>query len=141
MAEAALPDANEFVMVNGVKFTFAEIQNVVEDFYTEIQFDPHLNIPFQSVKNWPEHIVRLTHFWWIRFGGKAYLLGSYNPVAKHFLAGFNDQLLSRWLALFQSTLQQKLSNEQHVLWSSITQRMGQSLSLRNEILRKEHELK
>lgn len=129
---------SESIVVGGVKFTHGDIESVVEAFYYQVQFDPDLSIPFQSVHDWPEHIKRLTHFWWIRFGGKPYMFTHYNPVAKHYYAGFNDALLERWLALFRQTLDSKLTEEQARLWATITERMGESLSIRNEELKQEH---
>jgi hypothetical protein len=58
---------------------------------------------------------------------------------KHFLAGFNEDLLARWLSLFHATLKKNLNEDQRVLWTMISERMGQSLSARNEMLRREHE--
>src|SRR5437868_5191673 len=93
------------VHVKGVLFSHKDLFNVVDDFYTRIQLDPVLQVPFKSVVDWPEHISRLTHFWWVQFGGKPYLFNHYNPVAKHFFAGFNQELLERWLGIFNETLQ------------------------------------
>ena len=136
--QVVFPQSMESLKVGRVTFTHADIQSVVEDFYTQIQFDPQLEVPFRSVHDWPEHINRLTHFWWIRFGGQPYLFNQYNPVLKHFFAGFNDELLTRWLLLFRKSLQNKLSEEQTSLWGSITEKMGQSLSMRNEEFRKDY---
>ena len=82
-----IPSGNETVNVSGVLFSHNDLFCVVDDFYTRIQNDPILQVPFKSVENWPEHIQRLTHFWWVRFGGNPYLYVSYNPVEKHFAAG------------------------------------------------------
>jgi len=135
------PQPADTVEVHGVSFTHADIQAVVEDFYTRIQFDPVLEVPFRSVHDWPEHIERLTHFWWIRFGGDAYLFSHYNPVLKHFFAGFNADLLSRWLKMFHETLKSKLSAPQYELWSLISSKMGEALSMKNDIFRREYESK
>ena len=108
------------------------IHSVIDTFYTRIQADPILEAPFRSVKNWPHHIERLTHFWWIRLGGHPYQLGMYNPVEKHFLAGFNPALLKRWLALFKKTIEEKLSPKAAALWIEISEHMGEALSMKNE---------
>lgn len=96
-------------------------------------------VPFKSVGDWPEHIQKLTHFWWVRFGGKPYLFNYYNPVPKHFFAGFNRDLLTRWLFIFQETLQSHLTSEQAALWRLVSERMGEGLSMKNEIFRREYE--
>lgn len=133
------PIENEVIKVNGVLFKHKDILNVVDDFYTRIQLDPILQIPFRSVGDWPHHIQRLTHFWWIRFGGKPYLFNDYNPVAKHFFAGFNRDLLTRWLAVFHDTLRSHLNPDQTELWKLISERMGEALFAKNEAFRSEYE--
>jgi hemoglobin len=133
------PCENQTLDVNGVLFKHTDIFNVVDDFYTRIQSDPVLQVPFKSVQDWPEHVQRLTHFWWVRFGGKPYLFNHYNPVMKHFFAGFNRELLTRWLAIFNETLQSHLKPEQTQLWKLISERMGEALSVKNDIFRREYE--
>ncbi len=122
------------LIVNGVRFEHHEIESVVRDFYSRVQKDPILSEPFRSVQNWPQHLQRLTHFWWIRFGGKPYLQTNYNPVLKHFQSGFNRDLLARWLSIFQQTLQDHLQADQIALWSTATQMMGQGMAAKNEAL-------
>lgn len=139
MTHNPIPDPNQQVTVGDVVFTHADIQTVVDDFYTRIQNDPAMSIPFQSVHDWPDHIKRLTHFWWIRFGGRPYLLSNYNPVAKHFFAGFNTELLSRWLNIFHQTLNDHLKDEQVELWGQISKVMGQSLTIKNDFYKQEYE--
>lgn len=130
------PEPLASIDVNSVVFTFQDIQNTIGSFYGKVEVDPLLKVPFQTVEDWGHHVERLTHFWWIRFGGRPYLQVSYNPVEKHFHAGFNQEFLSRWLGLFQETLEEHLSPEQAQLWGMIAGRMGQSLSFRNEEMKK-----
>ncbi|MCO5113923.1 MAG: group III truncated hemoglobin [Bdellovibrionaceae bacterium] len=132
------PEPQTSILVYGVAFTHLEIFQVIDDFYTRIQQDPILSVPFQSVHDWPHHIERLTHFWWIRFGGKPYLFSDYNPVLKHFFAGFNDMLLQRWLGLFHATIDEHLDPEQAELWKNVSSRMGQALSMKNEMYKQQH---
>lgn len=131
--------AEKTVSVNGVDFSHDDLFRVVDDFYTRIQNDPVLQVPFKSVGDWPEHIQKLTHFWWVRFGGKPYLFNEYNPVLKHFFAGFNEELLKRWLSIFHETLRTHLTSEQVALWKMISERMGEGLSMRNELFKREYE--
>ncbi|HMN70127.1 MAG TPA: hypothetical protein PKC28_16430, partial [Bdellovibrionales bacterium] len=79
------------------------------------------------------------HFWWVRFGGKAYLSIQYNPIAKHFAAGFNRDFLVRWLGLFRETMQTHLQPAQVDAWRSLSELMGESLSQRNEFLKAQQE--
>jgi hemoglobin len=60
-------------------------------------------------------------------------------VEKHFFAGFNETLLSRWLTLFHQTLNEKLNPEQAKLWTMISERMGQALTFKNEAYKKHYE--
>jgi len=128
------------IRINGVRFTLGDLFNVVDDFYARVQVDPILKVPFHSVHDWPDHIQRITHFWWIRFGGKPYLFAEYNPVLKHFFAGFNTVFLTQWLKLFHETLREHLNEEQSNLWKVISERMGHSLSIKNDYFKEHYEI-
>lgn len=128
-----------FVDINGVGINHEKIFNVVNSFYQKVEKDNLLKIPFQSVHDWPEHIERLTHFWWLRFGGKPYMFSHYNPVTKHYFAGFNKTLLEHWLHLFHKTLDEELTPEQAASWKEVSQQMGKALNFRNDIYKKQHE--
>ncbi len=127
------PKESDVITVNGIPFEHGKMFKVVDEFYTLIQSDSLLKVPFASVHDWPDHIERLTHFWWIRFGGKPYLpFVSYNPVEKHFFAGFNQEFLERWLLLFHQTIDKHLNQDQAELWKLISKRMGHALSMKND---------
>lgn len=132
------PKDDDFFEIRSIRFTFKDIHNVVDAFYKEVAVDPLLSVPFGSVKDWPHHIESLTHFWWTRFGGRAYMDVSYNPVGKHFEAGFNEEFLKRWLALFKATLDKTLSPAQSELWEAISISMGSALSKNNELMKQHH---
>lgn len=136
--QQGFPHPDEQITLNRVVFSHENIRRVVDRFYRQVELDPVLAVPFRSVKDWPEHIERMTHFWWIRFGGPAYLEASYNPVEKHFTAGFSLAYLSRWLTLFQATLETTLNPEQAQLWGFAAERIGQSLSMKNEYYKREY---
>lgn len=129
---------NDQVSINGVIFTHKDVAQVVDVFYRRVEQDPILQVPFRSVHDWPEHIKRLTHFWWIRFGGKPYMFTHYEPVVKHFFAGFNEELLARWLGIFHEVLKGTLNEKQCQLWTLISERMGEALSLKNEYYKKSY---
>ncbi len=128
------PSSTDTVVFFDREFSHGDIYNVVDDFYTQVSKDELLKVPFGSVDSWPEHIDKLTHFWWLRLGGKPYSDHRYNPVLKHFERGFTRPLLARWLGLFKATMTQHLSSEQAQLWGDMADRMGQSLAHRNEML-------
>jgi len=127
-----IPD--QTVDVNGCVFTHQDILAVVDAFYRRVETDALLKVPFGSVEDWPEHIAKLTHFWWTRFGGKSYMDVEYSPPLKHYRAGFNREFLSRWLSLFHQTLQEKLTPDQAKMWKTIADRMGEGLSLKNDMM-------
>ncbi len=132
----AKPKPEETVSFNDVTFSFKDIYDVVDRFYTKVQHDELLKVPFSSVHDWPHHIDHLSHFWWVRLGGEAYIDARYNPPLKHFKAGFNEKLLARWLELFYETLKENLNSEQAHLWAITAQRMGQALNMKNEIIKR-----
>lgn len=140
MNEMTSPAANETVRVlGGIEFTHGQVHGVVDDFYTRIQSDPVLSVPFRSVHDWPEHIARLTHFWWTRFGGDSYMDVTYDPVTKHFAAGFNKEFLDRWLSLFHATFESHLNPRQIEFWTLLSTQMGMGLHNRNEFYRRQQE--
>lgn len=128
------PEQTDYVELRNLRYTFAEIYSVVDAFYREVAKDPILSVPFGSVSDWPHHIERLTHFWWTRFGGRAYQEGFYNPVEKHYEAGFNEGFLQHWLSLFKKTVTQVLPEEKASLWVSVTESMGMALSKNNDLM-------
>lgn len=134
------PSKEQSVVINGIAYAHEDLFRVVNDFYSRIQLDSDLKVAFQSVHDWPEHIENLTHFWWIKFGGAPYRFNNYNPVAKHFFAGFNRELLTKWLSLFELSLKAQLRSEQVQLWQTISERMGEALFVKNELFKKNFEL-
>lgn len=120
------------VEINGVLFSHSDISTVIDHFYGRVQRDSILQVPFKSVEDWPEHVKNITHFWWIKFGGSAYMFSQYNPVPKHFFAGFSRDLLKRWLLIFHETLHAHLTSDQAALWIAISTSMGESLAIKND---------
>lgn len=125
------PEQSDFIEVDGLKITLAEIHAVVDRFYTQVATDDLLHVPFSTVNDWPHHIQKMTHFWWMRLGGAPYMRERYNPVEKHFRAGFNEEFLTRWLGLFRRTQEEILQPPQIGLWMGWAEQMGQMLSFRN----------
>lgn len=134
-----LPNKDDYVEVNSIQFTFDDIRRVVDAFYKKVATDKHLKVPFNSVEDWPHHIERLTHFWWTRFGGRAYLEARYNPVQKHFETGFNEFFLDHWLDLFKGVLFEELESTKAQFWFLIAQNMGEALNRNNELMKQHHE--
>jgi len=125
----------EVIAINGVAFSFADIERVVDYFYRALAADEILKVPFSTVLDWNHHIELMTNFWWIKFGGKLEVRYPYNPIPKHFQAGFNDELLARWLGLFYKTLDNTLSVQQRDAWYLISESIGHTLTLKNELFK------
>ena len=128
-------EQNDFVEINSIKFTLEDINLVVKKFYTKVEIDPYLRGPFNVVDDWPHHIDRLTHFWWVRMGGRAYMDAQYNPVQKHYETGFSEELLDHWLTLFKNVLKETLSPEQSQIWTNLAEGMGAALNRNNELMK------
>lgn len=127
------------ISFGGVDFSHDDLFTVVDAFYNQVAVDPILKEPFKSVHDWPEHIERLTHFWWIRLGGEPYMFTHYNPIAKHYHAGFNRHFLTRWLELFHQVIDEKLNQEQAQVWKNLSQHMGEFLFKKNELFKTNEE--
>ena len=130
------PNKEDFVEVNSIQFSFEEMNNVVKKFYAKVAVDDHLHGPFSVVDDWPHHIERLTHFWWIRFGGMPYMDVQYDPIGKHLETGVNEGLLEIWLDLFKEVLHETLASSQALLWSEFAERIGVALNRNNEMMKK-----
>jgi len=121
--------------VGGASFSHGDIRSVVETFYARVEKDPVLSVPFSTVTDWPHHIERLTHFWWARFGGEPYMEATYDPVGKHYAAGFNEAFLTRWLDLFREVLLETLPPEKGAVWNKVASRMGEALTMKNQMMK------
>ncbi len=82
----------------------AEIQLMVDTFYTRVRQDELLGSIFDNVikDRWPEHITKMYGFWeTVLFGGSTYK-GS--PFPKHARLPVSKEHFDRWLSLFNQTL-------------------------------------
>lgn len=113
---------------------FAHIARVVDVFYDRIQAHPTLSAPFGTVKDWPHHKAKITHFWWVTLGGEPYLTLAYNVPMKHLEAGFSDLLLADWLALFHQVQLELLALELATAWQELATGMGRNLARMNAAL-------
>lgn len=132
------PQNTEKLVVNKTTFFWIDLFKVVDAFYKKVASNQYLRGPFGVVDNWPEHIEKLTHFWWTRFGGNPYMDVTYNPVQKHFETGFSEELLEVWTNLFQETVSSTLSEEQSEVWMMYVKGIGKALNFNNELMIKQH---
>lgn len=135
MTNQSKPLATDTVTLNKMIFTHQDLFKVVDRFYAQLQNDKDLSATFNSVHDGSEHVDRLTHFWWVRFGGRPYLFSEYTPVSENFLAGFNQDVLTKWLQYFHQALKENLTDPQAHVWSNIAIKMGQMLMAKNEFFR------
>jgi hemoglobin len=108
--------------------------SVVDEFYNQIQTHPTLAAPFSAVHDWPGHKEKIGDFWWVVLGGKPQAPYKYDPVGKHFAAGFNSNLLEDWKQLFKGALDSHLDQELANKWFSRVQMIGENLLSQNERL-------
>lgn len=110
------------------------IDKVVDDFYNQIQKHPTLSKPFSIVSHWKEHKEKIAEFWWVVLGGIPDNSYKYTPVNKHFSAGFTQELLKDWKALFFEVLSQHLPLDLAKAWQSRVELIGGNLLMQNDRL-------
>jgi hemoglobin len=91
------------------------------------------------VKHWGQHKVKIGEFWWTALGGRPTQSFKYDPVNKHFDAGFTDTLLSDWKALFKEVLNRHLDEKLANQWFDRVELIGTNLSIQNHRLMNIHE--
>ena len=110
------------------------IDKVVDDFYNRIQMHSTLSKPFSIVNHWTEHKEKIAEFWWVVLGGMPNSPYKYDPVNKHFAAGFTQELLNDWKALFFEVLTNHLSIDHAQAWQSRVELIGGNLLMQNDRL-------
>lgn len=114
-----------------------KIDLVVNDFYNRIQLHQTLAKPFSNVHDWPAHKEKITEFWWVVLGGKPKASFKYDPVGKHFAAGFTGALLADWKLLFRDVLQTHLKPDMVNKWFSRVEIIGDNLLTQDDRLHHE----
>lgn len=114
------------------------IVRVVDEFYDLVRTHGSLSVPFASVKDWPAHKAKIAGFWWQALGGARDPGGNntFEPVAKHFYAGFTPQLLCDWLGLFEVVLRRQLSPGLADEWIDQARLLGDRLMVADSAYRK-----
>lgn len=113
---------------------YDSVFQVVSDFYDLIQTHPSLAGPFGSVEHWDEHKLKIAQFWFVALGGKPSTAFRYDPVAKHFAAGFTSELLQDWKALFHEVLLNHLEPALAGEWFERVELIGENLLRQNDRL-------
>ena len=107
------------------------VNRVVDDFYNQIQTHPTLSQPFSVVTHWDKHKEKIADFWWVVLGGQPTISYRYDPVNKHFAAGFTGDLLSDWKDLFSKVLATHLTPDLAQAWQTRVDLIGENLSKQN----------
>lgn len=103
-----------------------DIARLVDAFYDKVQADPVLGPVFNpAVHDWPEHKATLVRFWSsVALGTREY---RGNPMAAHQPHPIVDAHFGHWLALWQQTAREQLTDVQAALMYGLAQRIAQSL--------------
>ena len=106
------------------------LKPVVRRFYERVREDAELGPIFNdAIKDWPEHLEKLSSFWNSVMLGT----GSYkgNPVAAHLKHRdrITPQLFDRWLSLWNRTATELLPGEEAAALQEKAKRIAESLQL------------
>lgn len=86
----------------------ADIEKLVNSFYTKVQADDLLAPVFSHV-DWPKHLPSMYSFWaFALLGETGYKT---NMVQKHLSLPIQPEHFARWLALFNSTVDENFFGE------------------------------
>lgn len=95
---------------------YAEIENVIHQFYEKLIVHPQLGHFFEHIDNFTVHEKRIVDFWWISMGGKLEQPPKIDMIGKHFPLAIEQADLEIWLALFSETLAQQLDESKSIYW-------------------------
>ena len=113
----------------------AEINLLVKAFYAKVRKDELLGPVFNSqVKDWPEHLERLTDFWETNlFFVRAYKgnpLQAHIAVDKHFNHSIHQAHFGHWLQLWFETLDELFQGRNTELAKERARKMAHVLFMR-----------
>ena len=111
--------------------TEEEIVSLIDAFYAKVRQDAVLAPVFARAiapDAWPVHLAKMYDFW----SGAMLRTGRYrgNPLAVHMrVAGLEESMFARWLALFRATAEERLAPEQAEAFRMRSEMIAQSLKL------------
>lgn len=111
-----------------------DITLLVHTFYTKIRADAEIGFYFnEMIKNWEEHLEKLTDFWEMNlFGGKKYKgnpLEAHNKVDEHFESKITSNEFGIWLNYWFQTLDELFEGENVDILKRRARKMGTFLFL------------
>lgn len=109
------------------QITTAEINRVVAEFYARVRRHQILGPVFKvNVEEWPSHEDKVARFWAKMILHEQNYEG--NPLKAHIVAkNMHTELFEPWLDLFDSVLQDELSEYQASAWSNMVHTIGGTL--------------
>ncbi len=110
--------------------TRGDVAALVTRFYRAAAMDDVLGPVFEAAQvDWPSHLALVTDFWmWQLFGSRGYegnSLRAHRPV--HELVPFTDVHFTRWLALFEETVDEQFEGPTAGLAKARAARMARAL--------------
>lgn len=88
--------------------TPADVQLLIERFYTKVRADAVLAPHFQSV-DWEHHTPVIINFWRMILLGEQVYMG--NPLQKHLHLSLSKKDFDQWLFYFHQTVDENFSGE------------------------------
>lgn len=106
-----------------------DLSLLVNTFYTKIRADAEIGFYFnEMIKNWDEHLEKLTDFWEMNlFGGKKYKgnpLEAHNKVDEHFEGKITSNEFGIWLNYWFQTLDELFEGENVDILKRRARKMG-----------------
>src|SRR5688572_26242033 len=84
----------------------ADVEQLVNSFYSKVQADELLAPVFSHV-DWPKHLPNMYSFWTFALLGEVGY--KTNMVQKHFALPIQPEHFARWLAIFNTTVDENFS--------------------------------
>ena len=106
------------------------VSRVVHLFYLRVLAEPELAGYFAHIDDWPLHESHITDFWWGVMGGQVASPRRRAMELGHRNLEFGRRELERWLALFERTLQDEVSQDVARDWSTLARQLGKAMARR-----------
>ena len=93
-----------------------DVALLVQQFYAKIRADSEIGFYFnETIKNWDEHLEKLTDFWEMNlFGGRIFdgnPIEAHNRVDKKFNESITPEIFGIWLNLWFATIDEYFEGE------------------------------
>ena len=111
-----------------------DVAFLVRQFYTKIRADKEIGFYFnETIKDWEEHLVKLTDFWEMNlFGGRNFNgnpIEAHNRVDQNFNESITSDVFGAWLNLWFATIDEYFEGENAAILKRRARKMGTMLYL------------